>query len=75
MSVSSFSHAIENTYYKCSYFASWDMQRKVLEHSHARPGRVLETNILDVNDSVSLARPLTTFVERIDLRGSVDEGE
>lgn len=51
------------------------MQREVLEDCHTRPSGVLEANVLDVNDTVSLAGPFATLFERIDLGGSVDEGE
>lgn len=51
------------------------MQREVLEDCHTRPSGVLEANVLDINDTVSLARPLAALFERINLGGSVDEGE
>lgn len=73
--MSEFLRLFQNTYHERSNFAGRDMQREVLKDCHARPRGVLEANVLDVNDTVSLAGPFAALFERVDLGGSVDEGE
>ena len=73
--MSLFLRLFHDTYHERSNFTGRDMQREVLKDCHTRPRRVLEPNVLDVNNTVSLVGPFTALFERVDLGGSADESE